>query len=147
MNDASTELQALIDNAKSKMLDNNILRIEATAKTPFVYLNSEDGIFIIKGRGIPENTIEFFKPIVEFIECNFYGLKNYKAYCQFEYYNSDVGKYFIRVLKKLESIYKRGVNVELYWYYEKDDEDMLEEGEYYELMISVPMKFIEYTED
>jgi hypothetical protein len=36
--------------------------------------------------------------------------------------------------------------VEVNWYYEEDDEDMLEAGEDYESIIRVPFKMIEIVE-
>jgi hypothetical protein len=37
------------------------LTIEGTAKTPTVEFNASKGILELKGRSIPENSIEFYK--------------------------------------------------------------------------------------
>jgi hypothetical protein len=50
------------------------------------------------------------------------------------------------VFKKLEAIYKAKNDVEVNWFYEEDDEDMLEAGEDYESIIRVPFKMIEIVE-
>ena len=43
------------------------LKLEGSAKTPFVEFNSK-GELLLKGRSIPENSIEFYKPIIEWID-------------------------------------------------------------------------------
>jgi hypothetical protein len=50
------------------------------------------------------------------------------------------------VFKKLETIHKAKNDVEVNWFYEEDDEDMLEAGEDYESIIRVPFKMIEIVE-
>ena len=50
------------------------------------------------------------------------------------------------VFKKLEAIHKAKNEVVINWYYEEDDEDMLEAGEDYESIIRVPFKMIEIVE-
>ena len=44
------------------------ISIEGTSKTPTVLFDSESGVMELKGRSIPENSIEFYKPIVESLE-------------------------------------------------------------------------------
>jgi len=41
------------------------IKIEGTPKTPTVNFNAEKGNIEIKGRSIPENSIEFYKPLVD----------------------------------------------------------------------------------
>jgi hypothetical protein len=47
------------------------------------------------------------------------------------------------LFKRLETISNKVV---INWYYEQDDEDMLEAGEDYEAIINVPFKMIEVEE-
>lgn len=124
-----------------------ILTIEGTAKTPTVNLNPSDGIIEIKGRSIPENSIEFYKPVVDWLEE--YGnspKEKTNVNIQLEYFNTSSSKCILDVLKKLESIAKAGNDITINWYYEEDDEDMLEAGEDYQSIIKIPFKMIE-TED
>jgi len=44
------------------------LIIEGTAKTPTVNFNASEGLIEIKGRSIPENSIEFYKPLVDWLD-------------------------------------------------------------------------------
>ncbi len=121
--------------------------IDGTTKTPAVKLDAENGILEIKGRSIPENSIEFYKPIVDWLED--YAKKPVKmtqVNIQLEYFNTSSSKCILDVFKKLEAIHKAKNEVIINWYYEEDDEDMLEAGEDYESIIRVPFKMIEIVD-
>ena len=44
------------------------LTIAGTPKTPTVEMNVDSGVVEIKGRSIPENSIDFYRPIVEWLD-------------------------------------------------------------------------------
>jgi hypothetical protein len=123
------------------------LVIEGTPKTPSVKFDAQDGIIEIKGRSIPENSIEFYKPLVEWLEkyASSPAVQT-KVNVQLEYFNTSSSKCILDVFKKLESIFKAKKDVIINWYYEEDDEDMLEAGEDYESIIKVPFKMIEIVD-
>src|SRR5437667_6106829 len=123
------------------------ITIESTPKTPSISFDFEKGFLEIKGRSIPENSIEFYKPIVESLEK--YGSKPQgvtTVNIQLEYFNTSSSKCILDVFKKLESIHKGGSQTVINWYYEQDDEDMLEAGEDYQAIINVPFKMIKIEE-
>lgn len=123
------------------------LAIEGTAKTPNVKFDAEQGTVEIKGRSIPENSIEFYKPLVDWLEEYGKGPAALtKVNIQLEYFNTSSSKCILDVFKKLEAIYKAKNEVIINWYYEEDDEDMLEAGEDYESIIRVPFKMIEIVD-
>ena len=121
--------------------------IEGTLKTPTVKFDGKSGVIEIKGRSIPENSIEFYKPLVDWLEE--YAkkpLEKTQVNVQLEYFNTSSSKCILDVFKKLEAIHKSKHDVVINWYYEEDDEDMLEAGEDYESIIKVPFKMIEIVE-
>ena len=123
------------------------INIESTPKTPSISFDFEKGFLEIKGRSIPENSIEFYKPIVESLEK--YGSKPQgvtTVNIQLEYFNTSSSKCILDVFKKLESIHKSGNQLVINWYYEQDDEDMLEAGEDYQAIINVPFKMVQVAE-
>jgi hypothetical protein len=123
------------------------LLIEGTPKTPSVRFDALQGLIEIKGRSIPENSIEFYKPLVDWLEK--YGespAELSQVNIQLEYFNTSSSKCILDVFKKLESIHKAKHEVIINWYYEEDDEDMLEAGEDYESIIRVPFKMIEIVD-
>ncbi|MCF8391614.1 MAG: DUF1987 domain-containing protein [Bacteroidales bacterium] len=121
--------------------------IDGTAKTPTVKFDSTTGVMEIKGRSIPENSIEFYKPMVDWLDEYAKSSKDQTVVnVQLEYFNTSSSKCILDVFKKLEAINKGGSKVLINWYYEEDDEDMLEAGEDYESIIRVPFKMIEIVE-
>jgi len=121
--------------------------IEGTPKTPTVNFNYEKGLIEIKGRSIPENSIEFYKSMVDWLEK--YAEKPQKkteVNIQLEYFNTSSSKCILDVFKKIETIYKADNEVIINWFYEEDDEDMLEAGEDYQSIIRVPFKMVELEE-
>ena len=123
------------------------ISLEGTPKTPTVKLDATTGIVEIKGRSIPENSIEFYRPLVEWLEE--YSKEPHKATTvniQLEYFNTSSSKCILDVFKKLEAIKKARNEVVINWYYEEDDEDMLEAGEDYESIIRIPFKMIEVVD-
>ena len=124
------------------------ISIEGSPKTPHIFFDTEKGVLEIKGRSIPENSIEFYKPLVDWLDE--YGaapLKLTTVNVQLEYFNTSSSKCILDVFKKLEAIHNAKNEVVINWYYEEDDEDMLEAGEDYESIIRVPFKMIEIVED
>ena len=123
------------------------ISIEGTPKTPVVNFDAHTGIVEIKGRSIPENSIEFYRPLVEWLEeYSKEPLKLTTVNIQLEYFNTSSSKCILDVFKKLESIKKAKNDVVINWYYEEDDEDMLEAGEDYESIIRIPFKMIEVVD-
>jgi hypothetical protein len=121
--------------------------IEGTSKTPSVKFDSGEGVFEIKGRSIPENSVEFYKPLVDWLDgYKETPLQKTVVDIKLEYFNTSSSKCILDVFKKLESIHKAKNEVEVNWYYEEDDEDMLEAGEDYESIIRVPFKMIEIND-
>ncbi len=123
------------------------IRIEKTRKTPDITFNAESGKLQIEGKSIPENSIEFYKPLVAWLDE--YGknpVETTEVNIKLEYFNTSSSKCILDVFKKLEAIYKQNHKVEINWYYEEDDEDMLEAGEDYQSILKIPFKMIEMEE-
>jgi hypothetical protein len=121
--------------------------IEGTKKTPDISFNAETGILEIEGRSIPENSIEFYKPMVDWLD-EYAKSPTDKTVVniKLEYFNTSSSKCILDVFKKLEDIYKAKKDVVINWHYEEDDEDMLEAGEDYQSILKIPFKMIEIEE-
>lgn len=123
------------------------LKLEGSAKTPSVNFNAETGVLELQGRSIPENSVEFYKPINEWIDA--YGKSpkaNTTVDVKLEYFNTSSSKCILDLFKQLEGLNGNGTEVHVNWYFEEDDEDMEEAGEDYEAIISLPFKMIEVDE-
>ncbi|HCM58940.1 MAG TPA: nuclear pore complex subunit [Bacteroidales bacterium] len=121
--------------------------IEGTPKTPSIKFDAREGVFEIKGRSIPENSVEFYKPLNEWLDQYMQvPLDKTVVNIRLEYFNTSSSKCILDVFKRLESIHRSKHDVEINWFYEEDDEDMLEAGEDYDSIIKVPFKMIEIIE-
>jgi hypothetical protein len=124
------------------------ITIEGSPKTPTVNFDAGAGLLEIKGRSIPENSIEFYKPLLDWIEAYAsVASGTVKVVIQLEYFNTSSSKCILDVFKKLEGLMTGGADITIFWHYEEDDEDMLEAGEDYEAIINIPFKMIEIEEE
>ncbi|MDQ3100374.1 MAG: DUF1987 domain-containing protein [Bacteroidota bacterium] len=123
------------------------LQLDGSSKTPTVNFDPETGLLELKGRSIPENSIEFYKPLIDWIDK--YGRSartKTSLHVKLEYFNTSSSKCILDLFKKLEAIRAAGNEVSVLWHYEADDEDMLEAGEDYAGIINVPFKMIQIEE-
>jgi hypothetical protein len=123
------------------------LIIEGSAKTPSVKFDKSNGVLELRGRSIPENAIDFFRPLKDWVET--YGNMPQTMTTvdmRLEYFNTSSSKCILDFFKKLEAINGKGTQVHVNWYFESDDEDMEEAGEDYQAIIALPFKMIEVEE-
>ncbi len=117
--------------------------LEATAKTPKLSFDNEHGLFEISGRSIPENSIEFYKPVLDWLDA--YGdlpIEKTKLLIKLEYFNTSSSKCLVDIFRRLEKMHANSTQVEVEWYYDEEDEDMLESGEDFKEIIKVPIQLV-----
>lgn len=117
---------------------------EGTPKTPEINFIAEQGLLEIKGKSIPENSIEFYKPLLDWIdEYAKSPNKTTELKVQLEYFNTSSSKCLLDVFRRLEAIQKNGTSqVEVKWMYEEQDEDMMEAGDDYQTIVGIPFSLI-----
>ena len=120
-----------------------IINVEATLKSPKVIMDKEKGRFEINGRSIPENTSEFYAPIMEWLK-EYGKTPNSTTDFKFklEYFNTSSSKCILDICRIIEEMKQGGATVKITWIYEEYDEDMLEAGEDYEAMVDVPFEIM-----
>lgn len=119
-----------------------------TPKTPEINCNPEQGTFLISGRSIPENSIEFYKPLFDWLD-NYAESPNSKTVMdvKMEYFNTSSSKCLVEVFRRLELVHSKGYDVSINWYFEEDDEDMEESGEDFQEIIRIPIEMIMLEEE
>lgn len=119
------------------------LLIPSTKRTPEINF-STDGRLMISGRSIPEDPTQFYDKLFEWVF----------HYCQqpsdnttldisLEYFNSGSSKAILEILRALVDSAAKGRQINVNWYYEEGDDDILERGEYYESILGIKFNFIE----
>ncbi len=123
------------------------IKLEGSKKTPQVLFDATKGLIEIEGRSIPENSIEFYNPLINWLdEYAKSPQSKTEINIRLEYFNTSSSKCILDVFKKLETIHENDNSVIVNWYYEEDDEDMLEAGEDYQSILKIPFKMIEIEE-
>ncbi len=123
------------------------IKLEGSPKTPSVHFDPETGVLELKGRSIPENALDFFHPLNEWLEeYKNNPKKETVVELRLEYFNTSSSKCILDFLRKLEKINGNNTDVKVNWYYEKDDEDMLEAGEDYKAIVDLSFSFVEVDE-
>ena len=118
-----------------------ILNLEGTEDTPKILLDKNNGIFEISGRSLPEDSAEFYQPILQWLD-DYSESPNASTDFDFklEYFNTASSKLILDVLSKLEEI--PGIKVN--WYFHEDDEDMEEAGEEFSELVDIEFEFKTY---
>jgi hypothetical protein len=125
----------------------NNLIIEPTSMTPRVEFLFQLGKLKLTGRSIPENSMEFFQPLHEWTTAYMEQPHSETIIeIRLEYFNTSSSKSLLDLLKKFEAIHEKKSTLLVRWYYEEDDEDMMEAGEDYQAIILLPFEFVAVDE-
>lgn len=127
-------------------MDNII--IQPSQKTPNINFDSSTGILEISGRSIPENSVEFYRPVLEWLDkYNVAPATSTEFIFKLEYFNTSSSKCILDIFRKLEVVSQSNSEIKIKWYYDQDDEDMQESGEDFQEIIQLPFEMIEMKED
>lgn len=125
---------------------------EATNHTPKVILDPEKQRFEFSGVSRPEDTYEFFEPILSWVE-QFVNTKleeytnhqlnneTFIVVFDFKYMNSSSSKYIFQIISNFKRLFENRLNLNIFWYYDDMDDQILEDGEDFSEIINVPFKF------
>ena len=84
------------------------LILSGTEKTPTVNFNYNEGNLELRGRSIPENSIEFYKPLVDALDAYSKNPKSLtRVNIHLEYFNTSSSKCILDIFKKLEANFFR----------------------------------------
>ena len=103
------------------------MEIKEGLNTPYVKLDKENCVLTFVGKSYPDHSESFYTPIVKEVEECRESLTNSKITINIslEILNSISTKSLFQIIKDL---YEYSMGTEVNWYYEEDDENMLEEG-------------------
>ena len=111
------------------MEDIQNLTISATKYTPEILLDGPKGLISLTGKSYPENTFEFYKPFLSWIELYFKNPKEVTTInMEIIYFNSSSSKLFFDFFDLVE-IYRDQTQIIINWIYDEENESALEAGE------------------
>jgi len=107
------------------------LQIEATKYTPEIALNAETHTLSIKGKSYPENTFEFYEPVIQWLGAYFEQepLPLTTINMDIIYFNSSSSKLFFDLFDLVEEAQEKGQEIIVNWYYDAENESAQEAGE------------------
>lgn len=119
------------------------IELEATATTPKIIFDPLDGYFEISGKSLPENSLEFYKPLLDYMDAYSERPNEVTSLVfKLEYFNTSSTSHFLRLIKKLEKIHGKGKNAGVKWFYDVEDDDMKEAGEDFKMLSKLPIEII-----
>ena len=121
------------------------LSIKEGKNTPKVTGNKNLSELTFNGNSYPENVLQFYTPILNWIESLSSEKTEIKVECQFYYIASSSVIAFLKLLQKIESSFNKE-NISFTWKYEEGDDDIKKIGQDYSTILDTPIKIIEVEE-
>ncbi len=131
-----------VNELSINMMENYFL--EGTAKTPNMDFDSETGVFEISGRSIPENSVAFYRPLLDWLDVYVKSSENASTSLNIslEYFNTSSSKCLVEIFRRMEILQKTGRLLEIKWYYEGEDQDILEAGQDFNEFMNIPIELV-----
>jgi hypothetical protein len=106
------------------------LVIPAAARTPAIHFDFSSNHLKVSGESYPEDVTEFYKPVFSALDAYLATLGSGSCRVDFEliYINSSSAKAIMMLMDKLDAA-ANGASVDIYWFYDVEDDTMQELGE------------------
>ena len=114
-----------------------------TEDKPWVILDSDNNVFEIGGKSLPDNSTEFYTPVLEWI--SEYVKKPNKSthfICKIDYFNSSSARNLYEIFKELEKIEQSGNEIKIIWYHELGDKLMENKGHEFKTVLNLPFEVL-----
>lgn len=117
------------------------LMLKETKSTPGVHFDATSGILQISGESYPENSYEFYKPIISWI-ARF--AEHHKGpivlNCNLSYLNTGSTKSMMDVFDLLEDRFQQGNDVSVQWHCDEENDRAIETAEEFMEDVTFPFK-------
>lgn len=120
------------------------LHLEASEDTPKIYFEPEVEIYLLEGKSLPENAIDFYQPVFDWAQNFFYSKdvpSNVVINFKLDYFNTASSKQIAKFLRIIENS-PSSENVTIKWYYDEEDTDMLKAGNRYNKLMNIHFEFV-----
>jgi hypothetical protein len=121
----------------------NRLEIPEGGNTPHIIFDPGASVFKIEGKSFPEDSKEFYRPIIEWLEAYKANLPPaFQLSFNLFYLSSSSIISVKQILLKLSEFQTKGTAVSVMWHYDEDDDDIKKTGEDYMKITKLPFKFV-----
>lgn len=125
-----------------------VLSYKPEGYLPGIILDRNSGKFEISGKTCPEDAIEFYDPVFEWLDEYANDPIDETVFnFRLTYFNTVSSKIIMMIMFRLEELSEDGHNVKVKWFYPEDDEDIEEAGVDYDGMLEVDFEMIAYDDD
>jgi len=119
------------------------LAIEQALSSPSVMFDPDSGLLEIAGESYPENSFEFYAPIIAWLKQYLAERDSPVAFrIDLSYLNTSSTKCMIDLLDELESAFKSGRTVMVEWYYDDENERELDTIDEFREDFSMPFSAV-----
>jgi len=115
------------------------LSIKASSFTPEVLMQAENHTSRITGNSYPESPELFYQPVFDWLQAYLSSsddIEEIPIHFEFNYYNTSSSKVIAKLFRLLESS-PNADKVNIYWYYDESDKDMLNAGKRYSSLYKI----------
>jgi hypothetical protein len=118
--------------------------IKETLFTPSVKILAEEHRIVISGHSKLEDPAPFYEKLIVVLE---ESINEFKTHASIDFYlnylNSSSSKWLFHILKGIQVKFQGKKIITVNWHYDEDDDSMLEAGEVFQSLLSLPFNLIE----
>ncbi|MEQ9298808.1 MAG: DUF1987 domain-containing protein [Cyclobacteriaceae bacterium] len=118
--------------------------LESTRVSPQIRFLPEEGLLELRGRSSPEHPLQVYQPLIDRLE-RYVSNGSHTLIINFEldYFNTSSSKCIYEIFKKAGQMGASGKELIINWFYEEEDEDMIEQGEDFANLLDIEFNFKE----
>jgi len=118
--------------------------IKETAHTPAVRILTDERRIVISGQSRLEDPSFFYEELTVLLD---HSLNDFRTHASvdfvLQYLNSASSKWLFHILKGIQTKFQGKKIITINWYYDSDDEIILEAGEVFQSLLSMPFNLVE----
>ncbi len=118
--------------------------IKETLFTPSVKVLTDEHRIVISGQSKLEDPTPFYEELIKVLD---ESINEFKTHASIDfllsYLNSSSSKWLFHILKGIQVKFQGKKIITINWYYDEDDDSMLEAGEVFQSLLSLPFNLLE----
>ncbi|GAA3526943.1 biofilm regulation phosphoprotein SiaC [Zobellella aerophila] len=117
----------------------NSLNIEGSRSTPQILCNADTGVISMRGDAYPENSFEFFHGLIDWV-AQYLVETTHPLVLELYliYMNTSSVKAMMDIFDMLEDAHRQGREVAVHWYYDPENERVVELAEEFREDLTFP---------